>query len=308
MLARFVVNPRAARVPHASLEEVLREEFPDWDLRLGADLATGDPDARPDLVVAVGGDGTVHRLLDQLRGRAVPLGILPCGRANDFARALGLPRDLRRACAVLRDGAVADIDLVSVNGRPLATCGGLGLVASVSARANGWRSRAGLGARVARRLGSAVYAAAMGLEIAGGWTPVTARITSPEGSHEARLAAFLVSNQPRFGGRLCVSPRASNRDGHLHLCEIRSPRRRWRMLGIGVCAWTRGLGDAPEITRTLVREAEISTERDQFFYGDGEPVAWGRRFCLRAEPAALRVIVPRRARPVPALREADDAA
>jgi diacylglycerol kinase family enzyme len=75
--------------------------------------------ARSETVVALGGDGLVGALAGALRGEAA-LGVLPGGRGNDFARALGIPQEIRAACGVLLEGAERTLDLGDANGRPFA--------------------------------------------------------------------------------------------------------------------------------------------------------------------------------------------
>ena len=84
---------------------------------------------RPDLdaVVIGGGDGTILTAILAGLGTRVPLGILPLGTINLFARDLGLPRDPVAAAAVLAAGGPAEIDLAEVNGMPFAIWASLGM-------------------------------------------------------------------------------------------------------------------------------------------------------------------------------------
>ena len=70
-----------------------------------------------DLVVAVGGDGTLHEVLAGLADRTTPVGILPRGTANVLAVELGIPKDVRRNADVLVGGRTLEIDVARVNGR-----------------------------------------------------------------------------------------------------------------------------------------------------------------------------------------------
>src|SRR2546428_637863 len=73
-------------------------------------------DARPDAVVAAGGDGTISAVAGALVGSDVPLGILPTGTLNHFARDLAIPADLGRAAQIIAAGNVRAIDVGEVNG------------------------------------------------------------------------------------------------------------------------------------------------------------------------------------------------
>jgi diacylglycerol kinase (ATP) len=68
-------------------------------------------DDRVDVVVAAGGDGTIHLVVEQLLGSDVALGILPLGRVMNIARSLDIDRDLDAAAEILRAGAVREIDV-----------------------------------------------------------------------------------------------------------------------------------------------------------------------------------------------------
>src|SRR5438552_1916004 len=70
-----------------------------------------------DAVVAAGGDGTVNAVASGLYRRPVPLGVLPLGTLNHFAKDLGLPLGLEEAAGVIARGAARPVDLGSVNGQ-----------------------------------------------------------------------------------------------------------------------------------------------------------------------------------------------
>jgi diacylglycerol kinase family enzyme len=84
-----------------------------------------------DIVVAAGGDGTVHLVAEGLLGTTTALGILPLGRVMNIARALGIGRDLDEAAEILATGVIRDIDTgeaVTADGRvvPFLEAGSVG--------------------------------------------------------------------------------------------------------------------------------------------------------------------------------------
>ncbi len=83
------------------------------DKRARDAIGTGAADA----VVAGGGDGTVGAVAAALAGTGIPLGILPLGRVNHFARDVGIPQQLEQAVQVIADGHSASLDAGEVNGR-----------------------------------------------------------------------------------------------------------------------------------------------------------------------------------------------
>ncbi len=82
---------------------------------------------KPAALVAAGGDGTVSAVAGALRGTDTPLGIVPCGTFNHFAKDIGLPLDAAGAARVIVAGKRAAIDLGEVNGNCFLNNASLGL-------------------------------------------------------------------------------------------------------------------------------------------------------------------------------------
>jgi len=82
-----------------------------------AGLAKQAAAARPPLIVAAGGDGTMNAVAGALVGSGVALGVIPTGTLNHFARDLGVPLDAADAVVATLDGQAREIDVGEVNGR-----------------------------------------------------------------------------------------------------------------------------------------------------------------------------------------------
>jgi diacylglycerol kinase family enzyme len=80
-----------------------------------------------DVVVAGGGDGTLSTVAGVLAGTQVPLGILPLGTLNHFARDLGIPFDVQRAARVIAAKHIGIVDVGEVNGRVFINNSSLGI-------------------------------------------------------------------------------------------------------------------------------------------------------------------------------------
>ncbi len=130
MRVRVIVNPGGGTAkgiaPDAlahQIEAAFEPHGVDADVRLTApsDLADALAEAASarglDAVVVGGGDGTVSAAATALAGGNRPLGILPLGTLNHFARDAGVPIDLAEAAAVIAAGKARRIDVAEVNGR-----------------------------------------------------------------------------------------------------------------------------------------------------------------------------------------------
>ena len=93
-----------------------------------------------DTIVAAGGDGTVMGVAQALVGSGVPMGVLPLGTFNYFARGLGLPQEPAEAARAIRNGRVHRISVGAVNGQVFLNNASLGLYpAALRAREDVYR-------------------------------------------------------------------------------------------------------------------------------------------------------------------------
>src|ERR1051326_6802994 len=102
-----------------------------------------------DVVAAAGGDGTVNEVVNGLDGYDVPLGIIPVGTANDFARQVGIPADADHAMDVILQRKPKRVDTASLNGRRFL---------NVSTGGVGAETTAGTPAEMKESLGPIAYA------------------------------------------------------------------------------------------------------------------------------------------------------
>lgn len=132
----------------ARIEAQFRAAGAQADIRLAgsgdlAELAGKMVAARPERLVAAGGDGTISAVASALAGSGVPLGVLPLGTLNHFARDLGIPDDPGAAVRVALDGRVRDVDVGEVNGRVFINNSSIGLYPAMVRRREKQRRRLG---------------------------------------------------------------------------------------------------------------------------------------------------------------------
>ena len=293
-----VLSSRAGGGRLWSVRELLRASLPEREVSLVVDPSNPVIDSlcrahRTEglRLVAVGGDGTVHRLLTAAARYDVPIGILPHGTANDLARTIGLRRDIGECCRVIRADHTRAIDLVAVNGNLFATCGGLGLPSCVAMRCNSCRSLREAPFARTRLLRRTTYLLTALHEL-GRSHSVEVRIDNCGPLYSGRVMAVVFSNQPRFGVLFSVSPKAVDDDGLLDLCAIPDPGSHLREAGIVLqAALGRGVV-LPGVVRGRLRHAHILTDSVVPFFGDGEILTRDREFKITVLPEAVRMIVP----------------
>jgi diacylglycerol kinase (ATP) len=236
-----------------------------------AQIARGEAARGRERIFALGGDGTFQQLLNAVAGNPeVSIGVLPAGSGNDFASALGLPRDAVRAAeAIVSYGRASWLDAAHVRTadgveRFYMGGGGVGLDAEAARYANG--AFRNMGGR-SRYLFSAVRAL---------WrfAPMNVRVIlgDPEAKVlEAKALLVGVLNTPSYGAGLRLAPDASLQDGKLNLVIVEDLPR----LEIGkVLARAALSGEVRSryFRQFTVSQARIETDRPCMFHCDGETI------------------------------------
>ena len=97
-----------------------------------AELAKACAAQGDDIVVAVGGDGTVNEVARSLVHTKTALGIIPCGSGNGLARHLCIPMDIRKALDIINQAQIVDFDYGVINDLPFFCTCGMGFDAFIS--------------------------------------------------------------------------------------------------------------------------------------------------------------------------------
>jgi diacylglycerol kinase (ATP) len=159
---------------------------------------------RYDVVVAVGGDGTIGLVAAELLGSSTALGILPGGSIMNIPRMLGVPRDLPAAATVLATGVVRKIDVGEARGRPFFESASVGMNAAMFREAQ--RFDAGDHISILRAFWVAFR-----------YRPARMEIELDEGVIRTRALTVTVSNGPYTGTGMTVAPDARLDDGCLDI-------------------------------------------------------------------------------------------
>ena len=309
---RIVVNPSARSGRGARALAAVRAAVPDgvfveWvESRSAAHLeelvagANDDPRADFDAVVVAGGDGTVKHALAALgHQNRVPLGVLPIGSGNDFARDLGIPKAPAAALAVVLGGSVRTIDVARVaDGGPRYGC-----VASVGLDEIALRvvHRSGLPRGKALNLLAALWALFR-------YRPRRLRITWQGGWFEDEVMFAAITNTRGYAGGFMVSPHARLDDGALDLCIVRRAGRLalLRLFPRIMRGSHAGLAGVTLAQSPWVRLEAVSGVAGGADAGDPAPVALDGELpdrttpvTLTCEAGTLRIIAPEATAPPP---------
>jgi YegS/Rv2252/BmrU family lipid kinase len=237
--------------------------------------------AATDVLVAMGGDGTIRRLLPFLAFQPCPLAILPCGTGNDLARSLGLPLDPAQALEIARSGIQRRIDLGRINGHLFVNVASLGISANISLTlSEDWK----------RRFGTVAYRMAVVREM---WRRPPLRLTLFAKGRRHRLRAYQVSiaNGVSFGGGWRIADDAALDDHALDIVVV-GPMRlvdRWRRWQDKAESSLAGMLASEHYRAPSCR---IEAREALTVNLDGDPLVMTAPLRVTVLPGALTVIVP----------------
>jgi len=253
-------------------------------------LARAAARAGADVVVAVGGDGTLNEVVNGLDGYDTPLGVVPLGTANDFARQAGIPADADHAMDVILLRKPVRIDTASLNGRRFlnVSTGGIGAEATAETPS-----------QIKQVIGQLAYTIS-GIRKLAKLEPNHAVFRGGGYVLECDFLMFAVGSAMSTGGGTLVTPHASTTDGLLDLCVVeRMPRREFART---VLQLRRGKHVGKEgVHYVRLPELAIESVKPVSVNVDGE-VSDSRRLEYRARPKDLYVHVVHR--PGEAMHEA----
>lgn len=235
--------------------------------------------AAGETVVALGGDGLLRPLATALRGSESAVALVPCGRGNDLARVLGIPKDPAQAARVAVQGPERLLDVAEVDGTPFLGIASLGFDSEANRIANE--------ARLIKGDAVYLYAAVRALLA---WKPARFSVTVDGERHEVIGFTVAVGNSRAYGGGMMLLPHAELDDGKLDVLLVKR-HSKLRFIG-GMPKLFKGT-HLPSPHAVLLRGevVEVSSDRPFVVYADGDPIG-ATPATMRVRPRSLRVIVP----------------
>ncbi|WDV47283.1 YegS/Rv2252/BmrU family lipid kinase [Clostridiaceae bacterium M8S5] len=168
-----------------------------------------------DIILVSGGDGTVNEVATGIvmGGRKIPVGILPSGTVNDFARFLKLPKTVESFCEMVFDENIMDVDLGRCNDSIFVNVAAGGLLTNVAHKAS---------SELKTYLGKIAYYIEGAKELPKQkFMPIKLKFQSEEYEGEDDVLLFLVTNTKSIGGFKKLAPAAEVQDGYLDCVIIK---------------------------------------------------------------------------------------
>ena len=241
-----------------------------------------------DAIVAVGGDGTAHEVLNGVMTHEADVrpcfAVVPTGSGNDYAHTLGMSDDVATALSQIATGKRRAVDLGRCNGAWFGESVSMGLDARVTVKAVELKVTTGMS-------GLALYLRALVYVLRNQYHAHRVVVQyDDEAPFETEALIVAVTNGPTYGGGFKITPDSVPDDGLLDVCRIDMMPKAEAFMRLPFVV----LGKHTKMRPVHMRRAKRVTVASEIpFEGqiDGE-VMIDSTYDIRIEPAALTVIVP----------------
>jgi len=285
----FIINPKSGILKKDNISEVIESTLDknkyDYQVKYtsgpgnATELCKQYVEQKIDIIVAVGGDGTINEVAKGLVNSESTLGIIPGGSGNGLAHHLDIPLGIKKAIEVINHGNSLKIDTGSLNGHLFVSIAGVGfdgLVAQKFAKAGfrGFVSYLKIVTEEYPRYKPKKY---------------TLKIEDKLIKTKALFIAF--ANSDQFGFQTTIAPGAQVDDGLIDVIIAAKPPLIEIPILAGLLYW-RKIDKSKYIQIYKASEIKITTRKKRWANIDGEALKTERKFTVRVQPGSLNIIVP----------------
>ena len=283
----FLVNPISGTHSKKELpeliESVLDKELFDYRILYteyaghAAEMARQYAAAQTDIVVAVGGDGTVNEVARSLVHTQTALGIIPNGSGNGLARHLCLPMDIGKSIEIINQCCIEQFDYGIINDLPFFCTCGMGFDAFIS-----------LKFAEAGKRGPITYVENVlkeGLK----YKPETYEVKDDSGTHHYKAFLIACANASQYGNNAYIAPGATMKDGEMDVI-IMEPFNALDAPQIAADLFMKTLGNNSKIKTFRTSHLEIRRKAPGAIHYDGDPLMTDADIDIHIEHLGIRIV------------------
>lgn len=286
----FIVNPisgtQSKDLILNLLDEKIDKEKYTWDVvytkRAGhaIEIAAQAAEMKTDVVVAIGGDGTINEIGRSLVHTETALGIIPCGSGNGLARHLHIPMEPKKALEIINDGICDIIDYGKINGTDFFCTCGVGFDAFVSLKfANA--GKRGLLTYLEKTLQESLT-----------YQPETYELETEDGTYKYKAFLIACGNASQYGNNAYIAPQATLTDGLLDV-TILEPFTVLDVPSLAFQLFNKTIDQNSRIKTFRCKNLRIHRSKPGVIHFDGDPMQADENVNIEIIQKGLRVIVPK---------------
>ena len=232
-----------------------------------------------DVVVAIGGDGTVNEVGSAVCGTDTALAIVPSGSGNGLARHLRISMNASRALQVLNNGVVGQFDYCTINGRPFFCTCGMGFDAAVSYKFSNEGTH-GFITYIKTTLSEYIK-----------YKPQEYLIDIDGAKLKEKAFVIACCNAAQYGNNAYIAPRATMQDGLIDV-TVMHPFNIVQSPLIGARLFLRQLNHDHHVSIYRGKRVVIKRRRDDIVHIDGDPIVMPARIVVENVSKGIRILVP----------------
>ena len=283
----FIINPISGTGENKVVEKLIKKElaYSKFEVSIryteavghATEIAKEGVKACVDVIVAVGGDGSVNEVAKGLIGTNVKMGIIPTGSGNGFARHLNIPMDKRKAVILLNKLYSKSVDTASVNDQVFVGTAGVGFDAHI---ANLFQN----------------------LEKRGFWNYIklifkeinykSKEYTINHNGKSRKIKAVMISfaNASQYGNNFHISPKSELDDGLIDFVIVQDMPK--RMIPQFLIKIANGKIENSKFVEIIqAKEMEIFSD-EKIIHLDGEPKKINESVLIKNNPKTLKILIP----------------
>lgn len=231
-----------------------------------------------DIVVAIGGDGTVNEVARGIVHTNTALAIIPCGSGNGLARHLLIPLNVKKDIEIINECEIHDLDYCVINGHDFFCTCGMGFDAFISFKF----------AEAGKR-GPITYVQQI-LEKGLSYKPETYEVENEEGTRHYKAFLITCANASQYGNNAYIAPQASMSDGLMDVV-IMEPFDILEAPQIAIDMFGKTLDKSSRIKTFRTKHLRIHRSSEGPIHYDGEPVMTGADIDVHVETKGIKIVV-----------------
>ncbi len=283
----FVVNPKSGTQSKKAIlkwiDERMDQSIYDYSIVKteyaghATQIAASAVENKADMVVAIGGDGTINEIARSLVHSETALGIIPCGSGNGLARHLRIPMDPKAAIDIINQGDRLCIDYGKINNIPFFCTCGVGFDAFVSLKFADSGKR-GLLTYLENTLHESLT-----------YQPETYEIENEEGTMKYKAFLIACGNASQYGNNAYITPQASLTDGLMDV-TIMEPFTVLDVPSLSFQLFNKTLDQNSRIKTMRAKKIKIHRANEGVMHFDGDPLMVGKELEVEIIPGGLYVV------------------
>ncbi len=288
----FVVNPIAGKgkgkLIAKSIDYHMKEMCIPYDIRFTSKRKEAESISKCaaqegfEKIVSVGGDGTIYEVINGLIGQKIVLGVIPAGTGNDFARSIGIERDLKKALDTIVYGEEKYIDCGLANGRYFINVAGVGFDTEILREVE----------KIKKHLsGKWAYLAGV-FKTLFHYKHKKIEIDIDGKTYNKEILLMALANGKFYGGGMKISPDSDLEDGYIDICIIHKISK-LRVLRLFPTIFAGKHINVREVTLYRAKKIKLNSATPLEVNLDGDVVGV-TPLSIEVVPKAIKILIPRK--------------